>query len=180
MFNSSRNAALHPNQGHAADALFICGIPGRHAKRAHTHSQTDTCIWHALARLVCLQQQNRNSAVGYYEWEWESFSFFLFAVGRATHPAWPASLHTKHTWRISAHYPHTNTHTCSYKHWEAWRWYRLGRKSLKCPSQAPMICSRCDHMMMDGEMEKWKREKKRTSFSPINSSVPLPPPPPPI
>lgn len=166
MFNSSRNAALHPNQGHAADALFVCGIPGRHANK-HTHPQTDTHIWDALVKLACLQQQNHNSVVGYYEWEWAGF-FRCGASNTSSLTCFPAH---KHTWRVSTLHTHTHTRSCAHKHWKAWHWYQLGRKSLKCPSQALWSALA---VITWWWMGRWRNETEKKG--PCSLLLPLPSP----
>lgn len=53
-FNVRSNTPLHPNQGYKDDALFGCGIPGRHEnKRVRS---TDRHVWDAFVKLAGLQQ----------------------------------------------------------------------------------------------------------------------------
>lgn len=128
MFNVSSNTPLHPNQGHADDVLLVCGIPGRHENK-HVRSQTDTHIWDAFVKLVCLQQQNPNWVVGYYSmrdgWKMSLLSGYQHIQLDQLSCTHGAKVHYANTCIPK----HINTE-------KAWHWYQLGRKSLKCPSQA--------------------------------------------
>lgn len=85
------------------------GIPGRHANK-RAHSQTDT-HWDALVKLACTQQQNDNSVVGYYEWEWAGF-FRSWARNTSSLTCFAPHKHTHRTGMAHAYIPaHVNTET---------------------------------------------------------------------
>ncbi len=137
--------------------LFVSGFPPCWKAYKLTYSHTDTHIWDALVKLAGLQLQNHNSVVGYYEWEWAGFSL------RGEKHIQPDLLPYTH----SVSTLHTHTH----EHWKAWRWYQLGRKSLKCPSQALWSALAVITWWWMGGWSNEIEKKKETLFSPINSTI---------
>lgn len=78
------------------------GIPGRHAnKLMHLHTDTH---WDALVKLACIQQQNDNSVVGYYEWE----GFFRSQASNTSTLA-----------RFAPHKHAARVHSCAPKQWNS-------------------------------------------------------------
>lgn len=138
------------------------GIPGRHANK-RTHPQTDT-HWDALAKLACIQQQNDNSVVGYYEWEGFSRSR---ASNTSSLTCFAPHKHVRRAGTLHAYIPaHITTETADT---DTSAREKIFKVSFTCCER----CSGCDHMMMDGEI----RGKKKEPFSPINSTVAFSPTP---
>lgn len=124
--------------------LLMCcssGIPGRHANK-RTHSETDTHR-EALVKLACIQQQNDNSVVGYYEWE----GFFRSrASNTSSLTCFSPHKHVRCYGKLHAYIPaHVNTETAN-------NGTSVRGKIFKVSFACCERCSGCDHMMMGGEL----------------------------
>lgn len=139
------------------------GIPGRHANK-RTHSQTDT-HWDALAKLACIQQQNDNSVVGYYEWEGFSRSR---ASNTSSLTCFAPHKHVRRAGTLHAYIPaHITTETADT---DTSAREKIFKVSFTCCER----CSGCDHMMMDGEIRGKKKSRSLLLTPPLPSLPPLP------
>lgn len=94
-------------------------------------------------KLACIQQQNDNSVVGYYEWE----GFFRSrASNTSSLTCFSPHKHVRCYGKLHAYIPaHVNTETAN-------NGTSVRGKIFKVSFACCERCSGCDHMMMGGEL----------------------------